>query len=246
MLFSSQLWHRGSHCYANTLGNKECSIRLLTVCHQRNPKSVFKYSLGQQNNIATTLSRDLPHPFVPAFEHVRTSYNLQIMTNIFKWSHITPGWLTCTRFIWLPSKLGLNLDLVLGSPSANRPRLATQSLLSFEPVLVERYFHFQTSVWLFPQHHVYLQMFQLCKLRDNDFDEFCLSAVQCLCCLQYNALKFCKFFVLAMFAGTLCAISTKIHLQYVQLFSNSFYCKYQLMNSIQGVVMLLSISWSVN
>ena len=50
----------------------EYSIRLLTVSHQRNPKSVFKYSLVQQNNNATTLSRALPQHYVAAFEHVRT------------------------------------------------------------------------------------------------------------------------------------------------------------------------------
>ena len=68
--------------YANI---KECSIKLLTVSHQRHLKSVFKYSLGQQNNIATTLSRVLPWRYVANFEHVRTRYNLHIMTNIFKW-----------------------------------------------------------------------------------------------------------------------------------------------------------------
>ena len=43
---------KGSHCYANKPNSKECSIRLLTVSHQQNFKSAFKYSLGWQNNIA--------------------------------------------------------------------------------------------------------------------------------------------------------------------------------------------------
>ena len=54
--------------------------------------------------------------------------------------------LSCTRFIWLPSKLGLNFDLVLGSPLGNCPQLTTQSLLLVKPVLIERYFHFQASI----------------------------------------------------------------------------------------------------
>ena len=139
----------------------------------------------------------------------------------------------------------LNFDLVLGSLSGNHPQLTTQSLLSVEPVLVEHYFHFQALIWLFAQHHVYLQMFQLCELRANDFDEFWLLAVQCLRCKSFF-FEFCKFFTLAMFAGTLCTISTKIHLRYVELFFNAFDCKYQLMKSIQRVVILLSISWLVS
>ena len=40
--------------------------------HQGNPKSVFKYSLGQQNNIATTLSRVLLQRYIATlsmYEH---------------------------------------------------------------------------------------------------------------------------------------------------------------------------------
>ena len=120
-----------------------------------------------------------------------------------------------------PQKLGLNFDLALGSPSGNRLQLTKQSLLFVKPVPIEHYFHFQASIWLFTQHHVYLQMFQLCELRANDFDEFRLSAVQCLC-FEIFFFNFCKFFALGMFAGTLCTILTKIHSQYVELFSNAF------------------------
>ena len=56
----------------NTLNSEERSIRLLTVSRKRNPKSVFKYSLGQQGNVATTLSRALPQRYVADSEHVRT------------------------------------------------------------------------------------------------------------------------------------------------------------------------------
>ena len=35
-----------SHCYANTFNSKGRSNRLLNVSHQRNPKTVCKYSLG--------------------------------------------------------------------------------------------------------------------------------------------------------------------------------------------------------
>ena len=55
----------------NTLNSEERSIRLLTVSRKRNPKSVF-YSLGQQGNVATTLSRALPQRYVADSEHVRT------------------------------------------------------------------------------------------------------------------------------------------------------------------------------
>ena len=79
----------------------------------------------------------------------------------------------------------------------------------------------------------------------HDFNEFRLLAVQCLR-FESFFFEFYKFFTLAMFAGTLCAILTKINLQYVELFSNAFNYKYQLMKSIQGVVILLPISWSVN
>ena len=71
-LFSSQSWHKESHCYANMLNSKECSIRLLTVPHKWNPKLVFRYSLGQQSNLATTFSRALPQRYVADFEHVQT------------------------------------------------------------------------------------------------------------------------------------------------------------------------------
>ena len=47
---------------------------LLTVSHQWNPKPVFKYSLGQQNNIAATLSRSLSQCYVADFEQVWKQY----------------------------------------------------------------------------------------------------------------------------------------------------------------------------
>ena len=53
----------------------------LTVSSQRSPKSEFKYSLRQHNNVATMLSRALPQRYDADFEHVRTQHNLQIMTN---------------------------------------------------------------------------------------------------------------------------------------------------------------------
>ena len=56
----------------NALNSEERSIRLLTVSHKQNPKSVFKYSLGQQSNVATTLSRALPQRYLADFEHVQT------------------------------------------------------------------------------------------------------------------------------------------------------------------------------
>ena len=52
------------------------------------------------------------------------------------------------------------------------------------------------------------KMFQLYQLPVNGFDEFRLSAVQCHR-LESFFFEFCKFFVLAVLAGTLCAISTK-------------------------------------
>ena len=55
------------------------------------------------------------------------------MINIFNCSQVTDVVtysLSGIRFIWLYSKLGLNFDLVLGSPSRNHPQLTTQSLLS--------------------------------------------------------------------------------------------------------------------
>ena len=88
-------------------------------------------------------------------------------------------------------------------------------------------------------------MFELCELRANDFDEFRLLSVQFLR-FESFFFEFCKIFALAVFPGTLYVISTKIHLQYVELFSNSVDCKYQLVKSIQWVVILLSISWPVN
>ena len=103
-LFSSQSWHKGFYCYENMLNSKECSIRLLIVSYQPNLKSFLKYSLGQQNNIATTLSRALPQRYVAEFEHVRTWYSLHIMTDIFKWSHmaeVVTYSVSHTRFIWL-------------------------------------------------------------------------------------------------------------------------------------------------
>ena len=149
------------------------------------------------------------------------------------------------RFIRLLSKLELNFDLVLGSSLGNRPQLTTQSLLLVKPVLVERFFHFQSSILLFAQHRVYLQMFHLSELWVNEFDEFWLLAVQCLPFKSFF-LEFCKCFVVAMCAGSLCAISTKTSSQYVELFPNLFESKCQRMRSIQDVVILLSISWSVN
>ena len=107
---------------------------------------------------------------------------------------VSSDWLSPTRFLWLPSKLELNFDLVLGSLLGNRPQLTTQSLL-----LVERYFRFQASIWLFARHHVYLQMFQLCELRANDFNEFRLLAVQCLC--FENILDFASFSLLQCLQG---------------------------------------------
>ena len=53
--------------------------------------------------------------------------------------------LSHTRFIWLNSRLGLNFDLVLGSPSENCPQLTAQSLLSVKSVLFELCSHFQSS-----------------------------------------------------------------------------------------------------
>ena len=63
---------KGSHCYVNMLNSKEDPIRLLTVSHQRNPESVFKYSWAQQNNVATIISRVLPQLCVADFGYVRT------------------------------------------------------------------------------------------------------------------------------------------------------------------------------
>ena len=71
-LFSSQSWHKEYHCYTNMFNSKEYYIRLLTVPHKQNPKLVFRYSLGQQSNVATTLSRALPQLYVADFEHVQT------------------------------------------------------------------------------------------------------------------------------------------------------------------------------
>ena len=48
--------------------------------------------------------------------------------------------------VLLPIVEYYNFDLVLGSPSGNRPQLTTQSLLSVEPVLVEYFFDFQASI----------------------------------------------------------------------------------------------------
>ena len=173
------------------------------------------------------------------------------MTNVFNCSHMAevvtyslscPSffWLIVTPFIWFSSKLDLNYDLVLSSSLGNHPQLTTQSLLLVKPAFVEYCFLFQASIWLFAQYHVYLQIFQLFELQANGFDEFQLSAVQCL---HFKSIffKVSTFFILAMFAGTLCTLSTKIHLKYVELFSNIFNSK-----SIQEVVILLSISWSVN
>ena len=78
------------------------TMRLLTVFQQPNPKSVFTYSLGHQNNTATKLSRALPWRYVADFEHIRTRYNLHITINIFKWSHmaeVVTYSLSRTRFI---------------------------------------------------------------------------------------------------------------------------------------------------
>lgn len=64
-------------------------------------------------------------------------------------------------------------------------------------------------------------------------------------CFHFKSLffHFSIFFVLSAFVGTLCGILTKIHLLYVELISNAFDIKYQLMESILEVVILLSISW---
>ena len=64
-------WDKGSHCYGNAMNSKEHSIKLLAVSPQQNLKIQSpKYSLGQQNNIATILSRALPQHYVSDFEHV--------------------------------------------------------------------------------------------------------------------------------------------------------------------------------
>ena len=88
-----------------------------------------------------------------------------------KYTYYPIATLSNTRFIWLPSKWGLNFDLVLCSSSGNWPQLTTQCFLLVKPDLVERLFHFQASIWLFQQHDVYLQMFKLCELRANDLDK---------------------------------------------------------------------------
>ena len=61
-----------ANCYANTLNSKERSIKLLTVSHQRIPKSGFKCSLGQKSNVATVLRGYVPQSSVADYEHVRT------------------------------------------------------------------------------------------------------------------------------------------------------------------------------
>ena len=48
---------------------------MLTASYQQSPKSVFKYSLAQQENILTSLRRALPQCYVAGFEYVR-AYNL--------------------------------------------------------------------------------------------------------------------------------------------------------------------------
>lgn len=53
-------------------------------------------------------------------------------------------------------------------------------------------------------------------------------------------------FFLVLFVGTLCPISTKIYLLYVERFSNAFDSKYQLMKTIPELGLLLPISWSLN
>ena len=64
-------------------------------------------------------------------------------------------------------------------------------------------------------------------------------------CFHFKSLFFhvSIFFVLSAFVGTLCSILTKIHLLYVELFSYAFNIKYQLMESILEVEILLSIPW---
>ena len=87
-LFSGQLWHKGSQCYANTVNSLEHSNRPLTVSHQRNPKSVFKYSLSQQSNNATRPRRALSQCQNAGWvwAGINITY-LHIMTNIFDYSH---------------------------------------------------------------------------------------------------------------------------------------------------------------
>ena len=71
------------------------------------------------------------------------------MKSVFNCSHmaeVVMCSLSRTRFIWLPSKLWLNFDLVLGSSLGNCPEITTQPLLLVKPVLLERYFHFQASI----------------------------------------------------------------------------------------------------
>ena len=127
---------------------------------------------------------------------------LHTMKHIYNCSHIAEVVVyssSRTGFIWLSSKLELNFDLILDSLSSNCHQLTMQSLVSVEPVLVERFFfHFQASISLFTQDHVYLKMFQSRELQVNEFDKFQLSAVQNLHFKRFG-LDFCKFFVLAMF-----------------------------------------------
>ena len=86
------------------------------------------------------------------------------MKHIYNCSHIAEVVMyssSRTGFIWLSSKLEFNFDLILDSLSSNCHQLTMQSLVSVEPVLVERFFfHFQASISLFTQDHVYLKMFQ--------------------------------------------------------------------------------------
>ena len=54
------------------MNGKQHSNRLLTASNQNDPKSAFKYSLGHQNNLRTTLGRALSQHYVVNFEQVST------------------------------------------------------------------------------------------------------------------------------------------------------------------------------
>ena len=90
-LFPGQSWHKESQCYANTHNCKERSNKLLTVSHQRNPKSIFKYSLGQQSNATATVRRALPQRYIATlsmYEHNVFTHNDKYIL-FFIWLTIT-------------------------------------------------------------------------------------------------------------------------------------------------------------
>ena len=68
---------------------------------------------------------------------------LHIMKHIYNCCHIAEVVMyssSRTGFIWLSSKLELNFDLIFDSLLSNCHQLTMQSLVSVEPVLVERFF----------------------------------------------------------------------------------------------------------